>query len=324
MHDDERERLEVAQPSQGTSDLPDPGGGDEPRTRWPRWKRLTIGVLAGCAALVLTCTGYQVITWPDVEALDGQRPETTAFIERYKARERDTGRTPQLRWEWVPYDRISPHLKRAVVVGEDIEFFSHEGFSISELKAVLDDFVSEGRLRGASTITQQLAKNLWLTPSRNPFRKAKEALLTRQLEEHLSKRRILELYLNVVEFGPGVYGAEAAARHYFGKSAEALTEREAAQLAAALPRPATWHPGVDSDRYWWYVNEILGRMESADFLWRRIGAEVRLPPPEVDTLPLDTAGGAVFDTLRAITPDSALRDTTAVDTAAVDTVPGGG
>ncbi len=170
----------------------------------------------------------------------------------------------------MPYDSISADLKRAVVAGEDIEFFSHRGFSYPELKDALKDALGEGRLRGASTITQQLAKNLWLSPSRNPLRKVREALLTRQLEKHLSKHRILELYLNVVEFGPGIYGAEAAALHYFGSSASQLTEEQAAQLAAGLPRPSRWHPGSDSPSYQRYVAEIQRRMHKAEFLWRRI------------------------------------------------------
>jgi monofunctional biosynthetic peptidoglycan transglycosylase len=124
--------------------------------------------------------------------------------------------------------------------------------------------------RGASTLTQQLAKNLWLSPSRNPWRKAKEALLTWQLERRLAKRRILELYLNVVEFGPGVYGAEAAARHYFDKSAAELSEVEAAQLAAALPRPRAWRPGSDSAVYRRRVASVERRMVKAVWLWREI------------------------------------------------------
>src|SRR6266571_1295103 len=118
--------------------------------------------------------------------------------------------------------------------------------------------------RGASTITQQLAKNLWLTPSRSPLRKAREGVLTWQLERALSKRRILELYLNVVEFGPGVYGAEAAGRRYFGKPAAELDEDEAAQLAAALPKPRAWHPGVKTPSYRRYVENIRRRMDRAE------------------------------------------------------------
>jgi len=120
--------------------------------------------------------------------------------------------------------------------------------------------------RGASTITQQLAKNLWLSPSRNPLRKLEEAILTWQLERTLRKRRILELYLNLAEFGPGVYGVEAASRRYFAKPASGLTDGEAAQLAASLPSPATWHPGSSRPGYQRHVESIRRRMVKATFL----------------------------------------------------------
>ena len=139
-------------------------------------------------------------------------------------------------------------------MAEDIGFFDHRGFAVEEIKEAVRGAVEEGKaLRGASTITQQLAKNLWLSPSRNPWRKVEEAILTWQLERHLEKRRIFELYLNVVELGPGVYGAEAAARRYFEKPAGALREAEAAELAASLPNPSAWHPGSESRAYRWRV-----------------------------------------------------------------------
>ncbi len=176
-----------------------------------------------------------------------------------------------MQWKWVSYSKISSNLKRAVIVSEDIEFFSHDGFSSREARAALEDAWEEKRLpRGASTLTQQLAKNLWLSPSRNPLRKAKEAALTWQLERELSKRRILELYLNVVEFGEGIYGAEAAARHYYGKSARSLTERQAAELAASLPRPKSWHPGSKSKSYQKKIRSIQRRMSKASWLRRRV------------------------------------------------------
>ncbi len=234
-------------------------------------RRIALGLIAVLAVACLTCTAHQVVTWPDVRGLRDRRPQTTAFIERYRQRQLASGRSPDLDWRWVPYDSIALDLKRAVVAAEDLEFFSHQGFSYTEMKDAIGDALSgERSLRGASTITQQLAKNLWLSPSRNPLRKVKEAILTRQLEKHLSKRRILELYLNIVEFGPGIYGAEAAAQRYFGMPAGLLDEPEAAQLAATLPRPARWHPGSESSSYQRYVAEIRRRMEKAEFLWRRI------------------------------------------------------
>ncbi len=215
--------------------------------------------------------GWKTATWPDVAALASENPRTTAFIERFGERRRTAGESDAVDWRWVPYDKISPHLKRAVLVGEDIGFFDHEGFAVEEIKIAVREAVKEGKeLRGASTITQQLAKNLWLSPSRNPLRKVEEAILTWQLEHHLDKRRILELYLNVVELGRGIYGAEAAARHYFGRSAAGLGEAEAAQLAASLSRPSTWHPGSDRRGYRRRVDLIRQRMAKARFLWNVI------------------------------------------------------
>jgi len=214
---------------------------------------------------------YLTWTWPDAAALRHRPPATTAFIERYRAQQRVGGRPDRVAWIWVEYDRISPHLKRAVLVGEDINFFSHRGFDAGEVREAVREALEEGELpRGASTISQQLAKNLWLSPSRNPLRKTKEAVLTWQLERALPKRRLLELYLNVAEFGPGIYGAEAASRHYFSKPAAELSEDEAAELAASLPKPSTWRPGAASRAYRRYVGSIKRRLAKADFLWRLV------------------------------------------------------
>jgi monofunctional biosynthetic peptidoglycan transglycosylase len=215
--------------------------------------------------------GWQAVTWPDVDALRRRVPATTAFIERYRAGERAAGRPDRVHFTPVPYAAISPHLKRAVLVAEDVNFFGHRGFELRAMQDALEEAVLDGEApRGASTITQQLAKNLWLSPSRNPWRKVKEALLTWQLERRLGKRRILELYLNVVEFGPGTYGAEAAARRYFDKPAAALGVEEAAQLAAGLPMPRRWHPGATGRGYRAHVARIVRRLERAEFLWKQI------------------------------------------------------
>jgi monofunctional biosynthetic peptidoglycan transglycosylase len=215
--------------------------------------------------------GFEIWTWPSVAPLATRRPATTAFIEQYRAEQRAAGRPDRVAWTWTPYAAISPSLKRAVLVAEDVNFFSHHGFAVDEMQNALEDAVRDRDLpRGASTLTQQLAKNLWLSRSRNPLRKAKEALLTWQLEHQLSKRRILELYLNVVEFGPGVYGAGAASQRYFGKAPADLDDHEAAQLAAVLPSPATWRPGSSSPGYRRRVAAIERRMERAAFLWKLI------------------------------------------------------
>ncbi|MEN6630913.1 MAG: biosynthetic peptidoglycan transglycosylase [Candidatus Polarisedimenticolia bacterium] len=230
-----------------------------------RWGgRLCLLVLAAGAAAI----AFEWATWPDVGALAKTYPKTTAFIEEYKAQQRREGKSDAVSFAPVPYARISPHLKRAALVSEDIGFFSHHGFAVDEIKETVKEAWKEKELptRGASTITQQLAKNLWLSPSRNPLRKLKEAALTRELERKLPKKRILELYLDVAEFGPGVYGAEAAARRYFGKSAAALDEHEAALLIAGLPRPKSWHPGSTSPVYLRRVQIIEARMAIATWI----------------------------------------------------------
>lgn len=158
-----------------------------------------------------------------------------------------------------------------MLVAEDINFFSHHGFDAGEIREALAKAIEDRELpRGASTISQQLVKNLWLSPSRDPLRKTRETILTWQLERTLGKRRILELYLNVVEFGPGVWGIESASRRYFGKPAADLTDDEAAQLAAALPSPAAWHPGSSRPGYRRHAAAVRRRMDRAQFLRRLI------------------------------------------------------
>jgi monofunctional biosynthetic peptidoglycan transglycosylase len=204
-----------------------------------------------------------------VAALAARPPRTTAFVELYRAEQRAAGRDARVQWTWVPYAAISLPVKRAVVVAEDIGFFAHGGVDLDEVEDALERAVERKALpRGASTITQQLAKNLWLSPSRSPLRKAREVILAWQLERTLSKRRILEVYLNVAEFGPGLYGVEAAGRRYFGKPAADLGPFEAAQLAASLPNPRSWHPGSTSRAYQAHVTRVLRRMERADWLER--------------------------------------------------------
>lgn len=241
--------------------------------RKSRRRRKGVGrtILLLAAILALACAGWEALTWPRVASLAKQNPKTTAFIEQWKSERRAEGKDDRPDWRWVAYPAISPHLKRAVLVSEDINFFGHHGFEVAELKAALKDAVEERELpRGASTITQQVAKNLWLSPTRNPLRKAKEAILTWQLERSLDKRRVLEIYLDVAEFGDGIYGAEAASRRYFDKSAAELDEREAAALAACLPKPGEWNPASGSATAKRRTERILVRMAKAQFLWKEI------------------------------------------------------
>jgi monofunctional glycosyltransferase len=231
------------------------------------WRRFLLLAALGLAAWL----GWEAWTWPDVKALATHPPATTAFIERHKAILRAAGRPAQVVIRWTPYAAISPDIKRAVLVAEDINFFSHRGFDWGEIKVAVEGALHESEApRGASTITQQLVKNLWLSPSRNPLRKVKEAILTWQVERTLGKRRILELYLNVAELGPGIYGVGSAAPVYFGKAPADLGEDEAALLAASLPRPGSWHPGSRSQAYRRYAAAIRTRMDKADFLRKQI------------------------------------------------------
>lgn len=146
----------------------------------------------------------------------------------------------QVSYQWTPLDMISPHLVRAVIAAEDMKFCRHIGFDFGEIKAAYNDYRNGAPLRGASTISQQTAKNAFLWPGRGPFRKVAEAGVTLPMEAAYPKRRIMEIYLNVAEWGDGMFGAEAAARGRFGKSASELTRREAALLAAVLPSPNRW------------------------------------------------------------------------------------
>lgn len=249
---------------------------------WRRRARLGILVLASTLALWLLFTW---VTWPNVASLRSENPETTAFIDMYRDARWDAGERDAVAWQPVPYDRISVNLKRAVVASEDTEFFFHDGFSTHEMKEALKKAIREGEApRGASTITQQLAKNLWLTPKRSLTRKFREALLTKQIEKHLSKQRILDLYLNVVEFGPGVYGAESASQHYFGLPASDLSPRQGAMLAAGLPRKR-WNPASDSEYYQASVERILEVQRQLEYLDRYLGpsapGSIGVAPPEV-------------------------------------------
>ncbi|MBI4061017.1 MAG: monofunctional biosynthetic peptidoglycan transglycosylase [Elusimicrobia bacterium] len=180
---------------------------------------------------------------PDVKPLGRRAPATTAYIELRKRQAAAKGRRLDLRWNWVASDKISENLKQAVVTAEDDEFWRHDGVDWSAVRAAYERDWKEGRLAaGGSTITMQLARNLFLSPSKNPLRKAKEILIARRLERELGKRRILELYLNVAEWGEGVFGCEAAARAYFGKPCADLTPEEAVAMAVVLPNPRRWDP----------------------------------------------------------------------------------
>lgn len=208
-----------------------------------RRRRIVLALVSLACLPVAGLLFIWLVTLPDVASLEKINPTTTALMETRRAQADEQGRRVTVAWQWVPLSRISPALQQAVIAAEDASFYFHEGFDWDGIKdAVIRDLEAGEFKRGGSTITQQLAKNLYLSSERSLLRKAREALITRLLEHHLSKRRILELYLNVAEWGRGIYGAEAAARHHFGKSARDLTTDEAAWLAAILPAPRRYDP----------------------------------------------------------------------------------
>jgi len=218
----------------------------------------TVFALPAAAVGVLA---YGYLTLPDVRPLRTTNPETTAFIE-LRAREAQAhGVAVKRAMRWQPYARISRDLKRAVLVAEDDAVWQHEGVDFEQLQDSLQIDWRRGRFsRGASTITQQLAKNLYLSPSRNPLRKFREWIIARRLEVELPKARILELYLNVIEWGDGIYGAEAAARAYFHESASELSPDQAALLAGAIINPRLYSPAHPNARLLRRQQLILRRM----------------------------------------------------------------
>jgi monofunctional biosynthetic peptidoglycan transglycosylase len=270
--------------------------------------------------VVLLLAGWLLWEWatfPDTAALAKENPTTTAFMEQRKRELRGDGKPDALLYTFVRYDRISPYLRRAVLVAEDNDFYEHSGVDVKAMKEALQrDWERRKVTHGGSTITQQLAKNLYLSRSRNPLRKVKEYFLARSLERHLSKKRILELYLNVVEMGERVYGAEAASRFYFQHSAESLTPQQAALLAGCLPNPRVMTPAAPNKRLRARQRMILSRMRRWGYLMeeevlteKKPEAPPAAPPPAPDTALQQTPP---TDTATPATPP--LTETTATET----------
>ncbi len=180
---------------------------------------------------------------PNISNLKKENPKKTAFMQ-YREREwQGKGRKTKIDQRWVPLSNISPYLIKAVLIAEDDKFWRHEGFDYEAIQKALERDLKVKKLKfGGSTISQQLARNLYLTPEKSLLRKLREALITWRLEKGLSKKRILELYLNFVEWGDGIFGIEAASRHYYGKSSSELTPLEATRLATVLPSPKKYNP----------------------------------------------------------------------------------
>ena len=233
---------------------------------------------------------YFYYSLPEVALLRKQNPRGSALMELRDEEYRKKGIRGPRQQVWVSYGAISDHLKKAILISEDAAFFSHKGVDVNELKeAIKRDWETLSFKRGGSTITMQLAKNLYLNPSKNPLRKLKEIVIAWQLEQALSKRRIFEVYLNVVEFGRNIYGVEAAAHHYFGKSAATLDPLESATLAALLPSPRSSRERSILSRR----NAILARLSSVGYvskeehnrlkqvrLFKKVEAEAPLLPED--------------------------------------------
>ena len=189
-------------------------------------------------ALVIFVLLYQLWVLLHVWWWVDHNPDSSAFMEAQEKVIQNKNPDAEIKHQWVPYKRISNHLKRAVIAAEDAKFVDHEGFDWDGIEKAFDKNFKKGKIvAGGSTISQQLAKNLFLSGRRTPWRKLEEAMITVMLENMMSKRRIFEIYLNVIEWGNGVFGAEAAARHYFKISAAGLGEEQAAKLAAMVPNP---------------------------------------------------------------------------------------
>jgi monofunctional glycosyltransferase len=229
-----------------------------PTPRWRRWATIIFATLVALAVVYHLVILFQVVRYRSVN------PGSTAMMDQ-RAREASArGEEARQVQTWVPYDRISQNLVRAVLAGEDSRFFDHGGFDWEEMQKALEKDWNEGKFkRGASTISQQLAKNLFLSTSKNPIRKLNEALITWEMEWILGKRRILEIYLNVIEWGSGVFGAEAAARHHFSVPAAMLGPEQAARLAAMVPSPRRYAPGSETAYLQRRTEVIRGRMNAA-------------------------------------------------------------
>ncbi len=232
-------------------------------------RRRIVRALAVTAAIGFWIVVYVYLTLPDVRVLAATNPTNTAWMQLRAAEAAREGRTVRHVQRWVPYSRISNQLKRAVLVAEDSAFWDHEGVDLEQLRESIRVNWEQGRaVRGASTITQQLAKNLYLSPSRDPLRKLRELIIARRLEAALPKARIFEIYLNVIEWGDGIWGVEAASRAYFGTPASAVSRDQAALLAGAIINPRVLNPRQPTAR-------LAARQK---IILRRMG-DVTPPPP---------------------------------------------
>jgi monofunctional biosynthetic peptidoglycan transglycosylase len=224
--------------------------------RKPFLKRLVLIIVAVSAFL----TGAYLIFTPDMSGLKKKNPKKTALMQYRQDDFKKRGKKYRITQIWVPLSSVSPYMIKAVLIGEDDKFWSHEGFDYDAIRKAIEKDIEAGKFKfGGSTISQQLSKNLYLSPSKSPLRKIREAVITWRMERMLSKRRILELYLNIAEWGEGIFGIEAAARHYYRKSASELDPVESARLVAVLPNPRKYNPLGDS-RYVIHRSDLIYRI----------------------------------------------------------------
>jgi monofunctional glycosyltransferase len=194
-------------------------------------------------AIFLVVDIGRYIFYPNINELKKINPIPTAFMEYRMEQWKDEGLDKKITQKWVKLKNISPYLIKAVLISEDDKFWKHDGFDSEALESAFEKNLKAGKFGfGGSTVSQQLSKNLYLSPSKNPIRKIKEAIITYKIEQTLSKKRIIEIYLNIAEWGDGIFGIEAASRHYFKKSAKNLTAMEASKLASVLPNPIIYNP----------------------------------------------------------------------------------
>ena len=246
-------------------------------------------IISICILSILILAGFGAfyLVYPDVSKLKKQNPGKTSFMEYRENEYRAKGKNIKIQQKWVPLGSISPYLMKAVLIAEDDKFWKHHGFDKEAIQKAFEKNLEAGKFKlGGSTISQQLTKNLYLTPTKNPVRKLKEAVITWRLERTLKKRRILELYLNVVEWGEGIFGAEAAARRHFGKPAAALTAEEAAKLAAALPNPRRYRVDGTSQYVERRAKVIYAIMAKRGIVVPEYEEVVKTPPEETTEAPI--------------------------------------
>ncbi|NTU57930.1 MAG: monofunctional biosynthetic peptidoglycan transglycosylase [Chlorobiaceae bacterium] len=262
--------------------------------------------------LVVDVGRYAV--YPDVSSLARTNPDKTAFMEYREAQWRHDGLEKSISKRWVPLKKVSPALVKAILISEDDKFWKHEGFDYEAIESAVEKNMKEGKFKfGASTISQQLAKNLYLSPSKNPIRKLQEAILTWRIEHTLSKRRILELYVNIAEWGDGIFGIEEAARHYYGTSAAGLSASQASRLAAVLPNPIRYVP-TGSSRF------VAARSKRIYAIMVKRGVVV--PDFQEVMAPADGQGGTPADSMVIGVPQEMIDAASKPDSSGVEDADG--